>query len=244
MPNISRSDAREIVREGAEEVKAKLREDLSRWTRTRRYVSIKPQISCLACDGAGKVQCAACGGAGKSGLVHDSGEAETCPRCGGAGAITCVECAGKGSIANRHRKIMLWILGLGAVAWLLILFQLLGRDILPEQRAAILQRGEHGQALQVAPGARQEGAGAGITAGSPQHGASVNPGQTPGTSGYAPVPPGAPNPSGNSLPYGGSAVSPGYGGPTSGSGRGIIGGAGRPSGGGNSIPGPPGSVPR
>lgn len=148
--------SRDLVREGAQEVKEKLREDLSRWSRVRRCVSLQREIPCLACDGAGKTLCAACQGSGKSGFTTETGEADACPRCGGHGSVTCVECAGRGRIANRHRTKLLWTLWLGGIAWVLVLLQLWGRDLLPEQRAKLLQRGEHGQGVS-APVSRAAG---------------------------------------------------------------------------------------
>lgn len=248
-----RSATRETITEGAAEVKAKLREDLSRWSRTRRFATLKPEIPCLECDGAGKIQCAACGGTGLSKLVLDDGRQEACVKCDGKGAITCVVCAGKGLVANAHRKTMLWLLAVGGLAWLFILFQLWGRDVLPEQRAAILQRGEHGQAV-TAPAVGVQGAGRGVTA-PVQGGAGVSPGgpastawpqpgqpQTPvgaqGSYGAPPLQPGVTTPSG--MPHGNS-VQPGTN-PSGGIGYGQPQGGARPGpyGGGNSLGMPPG----
>ncbi len=175
------------VREGAEEVKAKLREDLSRWARLRRFVSLKPEIPCLECDGAGKIQCAACRGTGKSAIVTETGEQEPCPHCGGHGSITCVDCAGRGVIPNRNRKPLIWILVAGGVAWALILFQLWGGDILPEQRAAVLQRGEHGRSVVAPP--QRAGGGVGVAIPRTQGGGSTNPVAPAGGVTYRPVPP-------------------------------------------------------
>jgi hypothetical protein len=241
---------RDVMREGADEVRAKLREDLSRWTRTRRYVSLKPEIGCLACDAAGKIECAACGGTGRSAVVLDDGRQESCPRCDGSGATTCVECAGRGRIANRHRRTMLWLLVVGGIAWLMILFQLWGRDVLPEQRAAILQRGEHGRAVQ-APPPRAPRPGSSSNVAQPATGG--NPptlqqrdrfGPTSGTApqGYAPGAGGMSH--GNSVTFGGAgqtrtgfppAPPPGQGYGTAGTPPSGV-GVNRPYGGGNSVP--------
>jgi len=141
------SKTRELVREGAQEVKEKLREDLSRWGKVRRFVSLKPTIPCLECDGRGKLECGTCRGTGKMPFTPESGQPEDCPKCGGSGTITCVDCAGKGYVPNPHRTKLLVVLWAGGFAWLLILIQLWGRDILPEERARLLQRGEHGRSV-------------------------------------------------------------------------------------------------
>ena len=251
-----RSATRETISEGAAEVKAKLREDLSRWSRTRRYATLKPEIPCLECDGAGKIQCALCGGTGLSRLVLDDGRQESCVQCDGKGAYTCVVCAGRGLVPNTRRKLMLTLLAVGGLAWLLIFFQLWGRDIFPEQRAAILQRGEHGQAVSAPPvGAPGGGAGVGMptrggvgvhregpgTAQYPQQGQG-QPGGTVGGQGSLgsrpPLQPGT-SPSAG-MPYGNSVnpgintgVGPGYGQMRPGSNA-------PPFGGGNSLGTPPG----
>jgi|GEM_PF-5634507 len=242
---------REVVREGADEVRAKLREDLGRWTRARRYVSLRPEIGCLACDAAGKIECTACGGTGRSAVVLDDGRQDSCPRCDGRGATTCVECAGRGMIPNAHRKKMLWLLAVGGAAWLFILFQLWGRDVLPEQRAAILQRGEHGRAVQAPPpraprtgsNVIQPGAG-GLPAGAQTRGQfAPSSGAVP--QGYPPTGSGG-TPHGNSVTFGGTGVPrTGYAAPpAAGQGYGNVGtvppGTGaavrQPYGGGNSVP--------
>jgi len=258
------SAARETISEGAAEVKAKLRDDLSRWSRTRRFVSLKPRIPCMECDGAGKTQCSVCAGSGRSRMVLEDGRQEACTSCDGTGANTCVVCAGRGMVANAHRRTMLWVLGIGGVAWLLILFQLWGRDVLPEQRAAILQRGEHGNAVTAppsrspggAPGGanpQQRGAVSGGVAAPAAGGQWAIPpqgGQPQGYSGAPQVQPGAPAPPGSMH---GNSIQPGATGPVRGYGQpGVGGGASgqygqmqggqgvmQPSGGGNSIPSPP-----
>jgi hypothetical protein len=245
------SAARDTISEGAAEVKAKLRDDLSRWSRTRRYVSLKPAIPCLECDGAGKTQCAGCDGSGRSRIILDDDRQEPCVRCDGKGAVTCVVCAGRGMVPNAHRKKMLWMLALGAVAWLTILFHLWGRDILPEQRARLLQRGEHGQAI-TAPAPRSPGGGQGVVAPPPGgpavSGSPMSGGAPPVQQGYGAQPPAGMTPQGaayhgNSVPPGPGAPMPGY---RSQGGQGVTrpwggnqGGAGAgPYGGGNSIPSP------
>ncbi len=236
MPNIVGSGARDVVREGAHEVREKLRDDLSRWSRIRRHVSLKPEIGCLACDAMGKIACSACGGSGKSAMVMENGAQEPCVRCDGHGSTTCVECAGAGLIPNTRRKVFLGLIIAGAIAWALVLIQLLGRDLLPEQRAALLERNDHGRSVTIAPGAVQRDAppsqappgravptGQGQAHGPTTHGAfggqSVPP--SPGTQGFAP--PGGVSTRGGSA--GTSSAPAGYG--------------GYPSGGGNSVPSPP-----
>ncbi|NLI00753.1 MAG: hypothetical protein GX446_14820 [Chthonomonadales bacterium] len=221
------SAARETLSEGAAEVKAKLKEDLSRWSRARRVVSLKPIIPCLECDGAGKHQCSACEGSGHSRLVLEDGSQDACSKCGGSGAITCVVCAGRGTVTNAYRKPMLWLLAAGGLAWLLILFQLWGRDVLPEQRARVFQRGEHGRAV-VAPAIRQPSGGQGIVSPGPAAGSAAapqgsapplqqgygaapqpsmgRPGQPPGAHGNSLQPGPGPATQGFGQPYGGNSV--------------------------------------
>jgi hypothetical protein len=208
MPGPQSYSTREIVREGAQEVTEKLRQDLSRWSRFRRFVSLKPQIPCLDCDGAGKVQCTACGGSGKSAMVRDDGEQEACPRCGGQGSITCVECGGKGLIPNRHRKPLIAVLWVGGIAWAIILFELWGGDILPAQRAAVLQRGEHGRSVPVPPAGTSPTAPAlPPSAGASSQGGQAVPAQSPQGGYGAPAAPSAPT-HGNSVPSQGTAQYP------------------------------------
>jgi hypothetical protein len=123
------------VREGANEVKAKLRSDLSRVSRVRRAVSIKPTMGCVSCDASGKLPCNSCDGTGKSKIVLSDMEQERCHTCDGNGQVTCVDCAGRGIIPNVHRKKILWTLGLGAAAWAFVLWRIWGGDVLPEQAA-------------------------------------------------------------------------------------------------------------
>jgi hypothetical protein len=138
---------REVVREGASEVREKLREDFSRWTRSRRYMSLKPEIACGECMGQCKAACAGCGGTGRGRVRGEDGSVPACALCDGKGAVTCVACSGKGQVENIHRKKWIWLMGLGGAGWLLTFFQLWGRDILPEQRAAVLDRGAHGKSV-------------------------------------------------------------------------------------------------
>lgn len=126
------------VREGADEVKAKLKSDFSRITRVRRSVSIKPTMGCASCDATGKVPCMSCDGAGKAKiLIATEAEEERCHTCDGTGSVTCVECAGKGSLPNVHRKKILVVVGIGAACWLIFFWQIWGRDVLPEQAASV-----------------------------------------------------------------------------------------------------------
>src|SRR5438874_12406535 len=112
------------VREGADEVKAKLKADISRLTRFRRSVSIKPTMGCVACDASGKVPCTSCDGTGKTKLlIATEVEEERCHTCDGAGRVTCVDCAGKGILPNVHRKKLLWVMGVGAACWLIFFWQ-------------------------------------------------------------------------------------------------------------------------
>lgn len=135
----------DTVKESAQEVKEKLREDFSRWTRVRRAVSLKPMVGCLACDAIGKVECGACGGAGNQKLVWNE-EIQQCQTCAGTGQVTCAECMGRGEVENVHRKKLIAVLVIGGLAWAYILFRLWGGDILPEQRAKYLTRGGGGGA--------------------------------------------------------------------------------------------------
>jgi hypothetical protein len=124
------------VREGAAEVRAKLKSDLSRWTKARRAVSLRPTILCAGCDGTGRVTCATCEGAGQSRIVFgDSPEA--CATCEGRGTVTCVDCSGRGQVVNAHRKMVLWLLVVGGLAWVFVLWSLLGRDVAPETVAKL-----------------------------------------------------------------------------------------------------------
>jgi hypothetical protein len=133
----------EAVKEGAQEVKAKLKEDFSRWTRVRRAVSLKPMVGCLNCDASGKTACGACGGAGNQKMVWND-EIQQCQTCEGTGEVTCAECAGYGEVENVHRKKLIAVFIFGGLAWAYILFRLWGGDILPEQRAKFLTRGGGG----------------------------------------------------------------------------------------------------
>jgi hypothetical protein len=133
----------ETVKESAHEVKEKLREDFSRWTRVRRAVSLKPMVGCLACDASGKVACGACGGAGNQKLVWNE-EVQQCQTCEGTGEVTCSECMGRGEVENVHRKKIIAVFVIGGLAWAYVLFRLWGGDILPEQQAKYLTRGGGG----------------------------------------------------------------------------------------------------
>lgn len=128
--------SREAVREGVAEVREKLREDLSRWARARRAVSLKPMLSCMECDGAGRRACASCGGSGK-GRVGADGAAPPCVHCDAQGTLTCVECAGSGLVPNTNRKRLLVVLWLGVAAWVLVFLRLylMEHDVLPAFRA-------------------------------------------------------------------------------------------------------------
>src|SRR5437016_1121282 len=112
---------RETVREGAAEVKAKLKSDLSRVTRVRRAVSVRPMMGCIQCDATGRLPCASCDGTGKSKIVVGD-VADNCATCEGKGTVTCVDCSGRGEVPNIHRKKIFWVLGIGAAAWLVALW--------------------------------------------------------------------------------------------------------------------------
>ncbi|MCX6362101.1 MAG: hypothetical protein NT029_20080 [Armatimonadetes bacterium] len=216
---------REVVREGATEVREKLREDFSRWTRSRRYMSLKPEIDCGECIGQCKTACAGCAGTGKGRVRGEDGSVPPCALCDGHGAVTCVACSGKGRVENVHRKKWIWLMGLGGAGWLLIFFQLWGRDILPEQRAAVLDRGAHGKAVTAPVRGSRYGMSRDGGAGAPVGG---QPGMQPGMGRQAP---------------GQQGMQPGMGGPAQGGmgvqppGGGMPYGQGGYQGGGNSMGG-------
>lgn len=255
-PHAVSEETRELVREGAQEVKEKLRQDLSRWAKARRYVSLKERIPCVACDGAGKIVCAACEGSGKGVYAKEDGTRMDCERCGGNGSTTCTECAGKGTVLNPHRKKLIWLLWIGAVAWLLIFLQLWGRDILPEQRAKLLQRGEHGKSISAPPPSAGSGVplapgGAQSTQIPPTSGPTTPSMPSHGPTGFAPTMPRAGGSHGNSIVPPGPGMAPPNTSvpvpPAGQPGAGMIpqgSQPGWPSGGGNSLPSRPGSWPR
>ncbi len=140
----------EAVKEGAHEVTAKLREDLGRWSRVRRVVSLKPTMGCIDCDTTGKVVCQACGGGGNQKLVWND-EVQQCPTCEGTGTVTCSECTGRGEVENAHRKKLIAILVIGGLMWAYVLFRLWGGDILPEQRSKYMAGGGGGGVTSTAP---------------------------------------------------------------------------------------------
>lgn len=121
---------RDTVREGAAEVGAKLKSDISRWTKVRRYASIKPMMGCGACDATGRFTCTNCDGTGKTKFVVGD-QPEPCHTCEGKGTVTCVDCAGRGIVPNVHRKKVLWVLVLGVLAWGFALYTFMDRDIAP-----------------------------------------------------------------------------------------------------------------
>src|SRR2546421_10953356 len=127
---------RTTFKEGAAEVKAKLRTDISRLTRFRRGVSIRPSMGCIDCDATGKLPCISCDGTGKAKVILRE-EPEPCATCDGQGYVTCTTCMGRGWVLNKNRKKILWLLGLGGLAWLFFFFRLWGGDVLPEQVANI-----------------------------------------------------------------------------------------------------------
>src|SRR5438105_7974360 len=104
------STPRETLKEGAAEVKEKLKSDLSHLARFRRGVSLKPTMGCIDCDATGKVPCAGCGGTGEQRLILDAEKTEQCATCQGTGQVTCVTCAGRRFVPNINRKRILWIL--------------------------------------------------------------------------------------------------------------------------------------
>ena len=138
------------VREGAQEVTEKLRADISRWTRVRRAVSLKPTMGCIDCDTTGKVDCAACGGGGNQKIVWND-EIQQCQTCAGTGQVTCSDCMGHGEVENVHRKKLKFVLVVGGIGWAYILFRLWGGDVLPEQQAKYITRGGGGSTSAAAP---------------------------------------------------------------------------------------------
>jgi hypothetical protein len=182
---------REIVKEGAAEVREKLKADLSHWSRARRLVSLRPTMGCLSCDATGKLSCASCGGSGEQKLVWND-EVSACPTCEGKGIATCADCAGRGFVKNTHRKKWLWVLGIGGAAWALLLWRIWGDNIAPEAQAKYLHGGGGGGGANVqrsappssmrpnrgGPGGARNGMapGGGMTPG----GATITPGNNPG----------------------------------------------------------------
>ena len=193
---------RAAVHEGADELRSKLRSDLSRLLRVRRYASLGPTIGCVACDAQGRVPCTHCGGSGKSGPVIE-GQRAACPNCDGTGSVTCIECAGTGQVPNVHRKKVLVLLSIGGLAWLLVLFWLWGGDVAPEFRANLGGQGG-GKST---PAAARRGSVAPGPSGAPPAGNVA-----PGMGMRAPGPGGAPaNPGGAYAPSGGAAYPQGTG---------------------------------
>src|SRR5256885_7825699 len=92
---------RATFKEGAEEVRAKLRSDISRLTRFRRGVSLRPTMGCIECDATGRLPCLSCDGSGKAKVVMGE-QAEPCLTCEGRGTVTCTTCAGRGWVLNRN----------------------------------------------------------------------------------------------------------------------------------------------
>src|SRR6185369_13324709 len=116
------------VKEGAAEVKAKLKSDFSKIARARRSVSIKPMMGCRECDATGRVPCSTCDGSGHTKVTFGD-TPENCHTCEGRGTVTCVDCAGRGIVPNIHRKKILWIVGIGVAAWAFVLWRLWGGDV-------------------------------------------------------------------------------------------------------------------
>ena len=131
-------------REGAAEVKEKLRSDISRLTRFRRGVSLKPTMGCIDCDATGKLPCISCDGSGKAKVVLRE-EADPCATCDGRGYVTCTTCFGRGWVLNKNRKRLLWVLGIGGLAWLIVFWQMWSGDVLPEQVANLKGGGGRAQ---------------------------------------------------------------------------------------------------
>ncbi len=165
------------IKEGAAEVKAKLKSDISRWTRFRGAVSIKPLVACKECFGKGRVECISCDGTGKSKVVLNDAP-ENCHTCGGQGTVTCTECSGRGLVPNVHRKKILWLIGIGGAAWLFVLWSLLGRDVAPESIAKLKGGGGRSTGAPVPLGTRAPAAvpgGRGATVIMPGGGTGVTP---------------------------------------------------------------------
>lgn len=159
---------RAAVQEGADELKSRLRADLSRWFRVRRHASLGPTVGCIACDAKGRSPCVNCGGAGRIGPVVD-GQQAACTNCDATGNVTCIDCAGSGLVPNVHRKKVIVLLSLGCLAWLVVLFWLWGGDVAPEFRANL--RGEGGG--QSMPEAARRGVMQAAPSGAPGPGVSA-----------------------------------------------------------------------
>jgi len=195
------------VREGADEVRAKLRQDLSRLTRFRRGISLKPTMGCIECDATGRVPCSSCAGSGQAKIVLGD-KPEPCHTCDGRGTVTCIECAGRGRVPNVHRKKVLWLLGIGGLAWAFVLYRMWGGDVLPEQVASL--KGGGGKAVPAAR--RMQGSGATGLPRQPQSGA---PAAVPGAEPQAGAPPMMAPPGASYSPSGAPSV-PGLGVPAAG----------------------------
>src|SRR5687768_6877999 len=176
---------RTTFKEGAAEVKAKLRTDISRLTRFRRGVSVKPTMGCIECDATGKLPCITCDGSGKSKVVLRE-EAEPCATCKGKGYVTCTTCAGRGWVLNKNRKKLLWLVAVGALAWAVVFWQMWSGDVLPEQVANL--KGGGGKAAR-SPGPTGAVANPGV--GSSGRGGTV---LTPSSDAFRPAPGSTPLP--------------------------------------------------
>jgi DnaJ-class molecular chaperone with C-terminal Zn finger domain len=195
----------ETIREGAAEVREKLKSDLSsvsRLVRVRRFVSLSPTMTCPTCDGRREETCAACGGSGRQKVVWNDQEI-VCEGCKGTTTQACGECFGRGRVKNIHRKKFLTLLCIGGLAWAFIVFQLWGRDVLPEQSAKYLHGGGGGGAAQVRTSTHTPGRLAPAALAPTQPNSAVAQpgavGQSPDTSNPAPPP---------NDSQGGSPVSP------------------------------------
>lgn len=172
---------RDVVIQGAAEVKEKLKSDLSHWARVRRFASLKPMMGCVTCDATGRIPCSSCEGTGHTKFIVGD-KPEACATCLGKGTVTCAECMGRGELPNVHRKKVLWLLAIGCLAWAFVLYRLWGGDVAPEM---INGRGGGGRATKpanpmgaVAPGRAPENpAGArGVVTPNPNMGMGYRPG--------------------------------------------------------------------
>ena len=161
-------------KEGAAEVREKLRTDISKLARFRRGVSLKPSMGCIDCDATGKLPCISCDGTGKSKVVLQE-QPEPCATCEGKGYVTCTTCAGRGWVLNKNRKKLLWVMGIGGLAWLFVFYRLWGGDVAPEQVARIRGGGGKATRAPVPPGAVARPG----TLGAAQSGTVLTPGANP-----------------------------------------------------------------
>ena len=206
--------SREVIREGAAEVKAKLRDDISHWSKFRRFITLAPTMACLDCEGTGRVPCTGCGGSGMQKLVWND-EETACPTCEGKATVTCTDCEGKGRIKNKRRKFFLWMFGVGGVAWAYTFFRLWGGDVAPELRSKYLHGGGGGGAGQSRFAPKSKQASPGGASSTATGGFEIQPGSNgtgqPAAGDGTGAPPANP-PANLGSPRGGQMMPPGTGG--------------------------------